>query len=33
MFYLEKARLRIRNILHGYVEKKGVNFEVGQTDL
>ena len=33
MFYLEKARLRIRNILHSYVEKKGVNFEVGQTDL
>ena len=33
MFYLEKARLRIKNILHGYVEKNGVNFEVGQTDL
>ena len=29
MIDLEKARLRIKNIFHGYVEKNGVNFEVG----
>ena len=28
-FDLEKARLRMRNILHGFVEKSGVNLEVG----